>query len=208
MHRPILFSAPMVRALLNGSKTQTRRIVKPQGAAMRPMLEADGTPRGDWFISYPKFARVGNTGFKCPYGRPGDHLWVRETWASVPATAYRGVEVYQTVNPNDANEAAIYAAEWDRSGPARWRPSIHMPRWASRITLEVTKVRAERLNEISNFDCKSEGIDIDKVVSYQRAGADRPAAHAYRDIWEDINGPGSWAANPWVWCVEFRTVAP
>jgi hypothetical protein len=94
----------------------------------------------------------------CRHGQAGDRLWVRETWAHVPITAYRCSEgVQQTANPKDPDMAVVYAAGWDRSRPGRWRPSIHMPRWASRITLEITGVRVERLQEISEDDAKAEG---------------------------------------------------
>lgn len=196
--RGILFSAPMVRALLAGTKTQTRRIVKPPIGGI-------------------------NWGKRCPYGQPGDRLWVREKWAPVTATAYRMSDgVQQTVNPNDEDTAAIYAAGWDRSGPGRWRPSIHMPRWASRITLEVTGVRVERLQEISPADACAEGAaeildrphaDPLRSAAYDKFGVtlndgERYAGSvaAYAALWESINGPGSWDANPWVWVVEFKRV--
>jgi hypothetical protein len=141
----------------------------------------------------------GGFGFRCPHGQPGDRLWVRETFAIVPRTAYAASEgVQQTLRRDDDHDAAIYRAGWERSnGGLRWRPSIHMPRWASRITLEVTGVRVERLQDISEADARSEGI----------SRADCPDWHAttdYRALWESIHGPGSWAANPRVWVAEFR----
>jgi hypothetical protein len=229
--RPILFSAPMVRALLAGTKTQTRRIVKPQpGRVFSPgdvpvtsgELYAYATLDEGWMLvragHQPREnALVG----RCPYGVPGDVLWVREAFTCVPASAYRMSEgVQQTVNPDDPYEAAIYAAGWDRSIP-KWKPSIHMPRWASRITLRITDVRVERLNDISEANAKAEGIvqleppahngrrnfgvenmgpDVSPVCNQPTAG------RAYRFLWERINGSGSWDANPWVWAVSFERV--
>ena len=199
--RGILFSAPMVRAILAGTKTQTRRIVKHRG-------EMDQRDGGGWWpyrMSWSPGDPDGSEWMPCPYGQPGDRLWVRETWAHVPITAYRCSEgVQQTANPKDPDMAAVYAAGWDRSSPGRWRPSIHMPRWASRITLEITSVRVERLQEISQGDARAEGCD----GSSNSMGS---AFTEYVALWAKINGtegPVSWDANPWVWVVEFKRVKP
>ena len=150
--RPILFSGEMVRAILEGRKTQTRRAVKDQS-----IIEFNE----DGFIwaHNPKHGHPCDYGCSsspvsvCPYGQPGDRLWVRETHAIVPRTAYRqSVGVEQILKPDCNHDAAIFKASWDRSPPGRWRPSIHMPRWASRITLEITGVRVDRLCDISNDD--------------------------------------------------------
>lgn len=203
--RPILFSAPMVRALLAGTKTQTRRVVKPLPITLNRdtnSLEVD-----DENIANGRFAKQ----VPCPYGQPGDRLWVREAFDFLPAGGpdepQACVIVYWatgSTEPRCAPESynpMIYGHE-------KVRPSIHMPRWASRITLEVTHVRVERLQDISRSDAMAEGIDKESLASYKRAGVDRPAGFAYREIWESINGPGSWDANPWVWVVEFKPVAP
>jgi hypothetical protein len=189
--RPILFSGPMVRAILDGRKTQTRRIIKPQ-----PVCEREGS----YFLPKP-----------CPYGRPGDRLWVRETWAPVC-----------TFDPSPET-GALYRADPMYDGMEQfdwpWTPSIHMPRWASRITLEITGVRVERLNEISNSDCISEGLepvgpeavcegDGTKVQVARYGDCTSTARHLFSALWDSINGAGSWAANPWVWVVEFRRVMP
>jgi len=168
--RPILFSAPMVRALLAGTKTQTRRALRdgtwwtPEHGVIRM------APAG---LACTGFAHVA-----CPYGKPGNRLWVRETWAQ------HGLR-------------AVYRADGDErpTGAGAWRPSIHMPRKLSRITLEVTGVRVERLQDISTSDCWAEGIP---------SSPDVDPLHEYRDLWESINGTGSWDANPWVWVVEFK----
>jgi hypothetical protein len=179
--RPILFSAPMVRALLAGSKTQTRRIVKDK--------HIDAAPP----VCFFQWLRE-----NCPYGQTGDRLWVRETWI-----------------PRAAESAALYRADYDdaqASGLAGmysdrgWRPSIHMPRWASRILLEITGVRVERLQDISDHDALAEGVSPDMGLRWQ-SGDDTPRG-MYGELWESINGPGSWAADPWVWVVEFKRVTP
>lgn len=200
--RPILFSAPMVRAILDGRKTQTRRVVKPQPPSGFPFPQ-DATTGGvtacwwtdrnidaddlSWWPGYDH-----QEAMKCPFGSPGDLLWVRETWALNPDE-----------NPLDAG--AIYRATdpgWDDSESGlRWKPSIHMPRWASRITLEITSVRVERLNEITEEDAKAEGIPHDKWSFPQST---TPMRTGFQVLWESINGPGSWDANPWVWVVEFK----
>lgn len=207
--RPILFSAPMVRALLAGTKTQTRRTVKWPGHAEPDGVEAHEELSGE-FAPWLNGERLHT--IECPYGAPGDLLWVREAFTRVPATAYRMSEgVQQAVNPDDRDEAAIYAAGWDRSIP-KWKPSIHMPRWASRLTLEITDVRVERLQAISVADADAEcfggGFPWRALPElfpepYERWG-ELSIPECYARLWEHINGPGSWDANPWVWAVSFK----
>jgi len=203
--RPILFSGPMVRALLDGRKTQTRRIVKPRRHASLFAIEDDGSPV--WADSY--IMDPGNAEWRMrdnPYGVPGDRLWVKETHAVVPRTAYAMSEgVQQTLRPDDNHDAAVYFADWERSKPGRWRPSIHMPRWASRLTLEVTEVRVERLNVISEADAQAEGSQEPSLVPI--IGACWSERDAFAKLWEHINGTGSWDANPWVWAVSFRVLS-
>lgn len=219
--RPILFSAPMVRAILDGRKTQTRRIAPVSKLDIR---QHDGE-MVTWSVAFSKPVKgvlSSHSGGKlstdqacrivasqfCPYGQPGDRLWVRETWA------------------RDSEDGALfYRADVGRSGDAddwernrldgapnyRWRPSIHMPRAASRITLEITGVRVERLQDISEADARAEGSppshpSID-AISQEFGFCDFPRSW-YAQLWDQINGAGSWNANPWVWVVEFRRVAP
>ena len=198
--RPILFSAPMVRAILDGSKTQTRRVVKQDREGL---LDCEPTPAWDAFWQC----------VACPYGKPGDRLWCRETFAIVPRTAYaRSEGVQQMLRPDDDHDAAIYRAGWDRSnGGFRWRPSIHMPRWASRILLEIVSVRVERLQDISEDDARAEGIAYsERFEGYCTGEAEHFNSHdprqSYFSLWEAINGAGSVAANPWVWVVEFKRI--
>jgi len=173
--KPILFSGEMVRAILAGTKTQTRRVVKAKHVPFVSNL-LGGFLDGKWNQR------------PMPYGRPGDHLWVRETFAT-----------------DGAGLLWWRAAGDDQPKVGNWKPSIHMPRWASRITLEITAVRCERLNDISEDDARAEGVVAEppKTWIYR---ADYIAA--YRTLWESINGPGSWAQNPWVWVIEFKRIKP
>lgn len=217
--RPILFSGSMIRALLDGTKTQTRRAVKPQppsnvrdaGVINSGNPEANGTWLWLDHLDLDCASQVGDD-FRCPYGVPGDLLWAREAWTLVPATAYRMSEgVQQTVSPQDPHDAAIYCAGWDRSIP-KWRPSIHMPRWASRLTLDVADVRIERLTAISDADALAEGIiavappsrDGMRHFGVPGMAIDAPTpARAYLALWAAINGQASADADPWVWAVTF-----
>lgn len=191
--RPILFSAPMVRALLDGSKTQTRRIVKPQPTHFNPV----GVPRRAVPTGGPSDV------IRCPYGQPGDRLWVRE--------AYRTVAEADALPPRELTPAHRIWYEADtphQPGAGKLRPGMFMPRWASRITLEITGVRVERLQDISEIDALAEGVRRYSMLEQIQAGQDRWARHAYRSLWEQINGPGSWDANPFVWVVEFKRATP
>ena len=200
---PILFSAPMVRALLAGTKTQTRRIFKPD----RMTWDANGR-----YTTYAmrggELSTTGSGPFKpsswlhyCPYGQPGgDRLYVRETWAAQ--------HVYDHLPPRlIPQDARIhYAATEDRGG-LLWRPSIHMPRWASRITLEITSVRVERLQEIDIADAQAEGVSDTGAFILDGEGNEQGGPIAeYAVLWDQINGDGSWESNPWVWVVELKAI--
>jgi hypothetical protein len=188
--RPILFSGAMVRALLDGKKTQTRRVCKPANeAALTHVVECPYAQWGD---------EDGDVLFKSPYGVFGDQLWVRETFCPI----YPQDPSYNGGQPIEYDYAATYK-HGNRLGDSLgikkvWRPSIHMPRAASRITLEITGVRVERLQDISEADAMAEGI-THSTLNDPRV--------EYRWLWESINGPGSWDANPWVWCVSFRRIS-
>ena len=203
--RPILFSGPMVRAILEGRKTVTRRPVKRLALQW---LE-DGFEPG--FVANPDNAM-------CPYGQPGERLWVRETWARV-GTTDPGYLTYRATYPR------CLPAGWEsvpadiRDAGERWRPSIHMPRAACRILLEITAVRIERLQSITDQQAQAEGIERDAAMPtlWKRGPlhGDQNLVQvtnfpklAFRSIWEAINGHESWAANPWVWVVEFKRVTP
>ena len=221
--RPILFSGPMVLALLAGTKTQTRRAVKPQPWAS--CLIEEGMDGEAPFI-YSALHGEGpghdvqewRSPCTCPYGQPGDRLWVRETfvqgWDYDPVTdciqqfdadgKKRPIKTWYRAD--DADIDWCDADGWEANTP--WKPSIHMPRSASRITLEVTGVRAERLQDISEADAQAEGWTRRPEVSTDPQVHKEAARDWFMDLWESINGPGSWGANPWVWCVSFSRVMP
>lgn len=208
--RPILFNGEMVRAILDGRKTQTRRIAK---------VTSEGCQEG--FITplagfVPR--SIKNHISYCPFGKPGDRLWVRETW--------QGPLFYDEI-PEDWNsdkyktpEYCYYKASGDSCDftdaddnfVERWSPSIHMPRWASRILLEVTNVRVERLNDISEEDARLEGITDGGCLNCggnEPCGCSDPkpdARDAFIWLWESINGQGSWIDNTWVWVIEFKVI--
>jgi hypothetical protein len=212
--RPIIFSGAMVRAILEGRKAQTRRVVKPQ-----PIVESDGRMHWNgigWTTHHDRLTGLGGTMLtKCPFGRPGDRLWVRETFASPVAswTDY-GWEWDEDDGarlpggkPVPGNQfskrTAKYRADysdWHQDeGP--WRPPIHMPRWASRITLEVTDVRIERLHSLAEEDAQAEGVSPAETTD-----GDLSYALGFIDLWDSLNAKRghSWASNPWVWVVTFR----
>ena len=199
--RPILFSGPMVRALIDGRKTQTRRTLKPQpdfrgGAGDYHDAEEWGWEDEDGY--HVSVLDIAPNGY-----RVGDRLWVRETWAMVPYTAYLHSEGVQMTAHAGTHEAAIYRAGFDRSqGGIRWRPSIHMPRWASRLTLAVTDVRVQRLQEIGEDDAVSEGCPCqtdDDLSGMEARGW-------FRDLWDSPNAKRApWDSNPWVVALTFET---
>jgi hypothetical protein len=239
--RPILFSGPMVQAILAGRKTQTRRALKPQPPEdTGSLIVGEHHPtkvdrHGEQYPGAPvhgAYTTDGEWAVKCRYGAPGDRLWVRETFAE--KLAHTGKPL-----------GWAYRADGERAdyelGGGRWTPSIHMPRVACRLELEVTAVRVERLQDISEDDAKAEGCaaklhgtwwqgykDVGGTIGllHQQAEGetppdwmiephkdiprpwlDRPAKDAYKLLWDSINGAGAWAANPWVWVVEFKSAA-
>ncbi len=203
--RPMLFSAPMVRAILDGRKTVTRRAVKPQPAGEIRRGEPDFNHWIDtkyWERQNQKENRgIGTRGFACPYGQPGgDRLYVRETWAAPHA--------YDHLPPRlIPQDARIHYAATEERGGLRWRPSIHMPRAASRITLEINGVRVERLQEIDIADAQAEGVSDTGAFILDGEGNEQGGPIAeYAVLWEQINGPGSWDENPFVWVVTFRRI--
>lgn len=230
--RGIIFSAPMVMALLAGEKSQTRRLVKPVGndGGFVIVEQQDGSwwpQRSDdgesMFVTIDGYAH--EMPMRCPYGRPGDRLWVRETWRYVdwtedgePYIAYAadGARLLRRNAPEEwadrlfdtwamLSEPENYAID-NRAADRRWRSPIHMPRWASRITLEITGVRVERLQDISEADAMAEG-SRSWADEQDTPARDIPGGEThliYRQLWESINGADSWDANPLVWVVEFR----
>ncbi|UGQ37929.1 hypothetical protein LSO07_08630 [Janthinobacterium sp. PLB04] len=206
---PMLFSAPMVRALLDGSKKQTRRIMKPQPVPI------PGEPGKHWWPSNAaqSMMRV-EDGFQkhpgifddaCPHGQPGNRIWVRETFC-LDDDGHEEWPVFR------ADGAKLPQRQPTRK-PARWTPSIHMPRAASRILLEIVSVRVERLNDCSEADALAEGVKAEPCdhvrLSCEEIGCCGPTAKGmYAALWDHINGAGAWADNPWVWVIEFKRVTP
>lgn len=209
--RPILFSGAMVRAILEGRKTMTRRVVKPQPTPKCQELVRHGD---EWLeawededccgamvahADYPQYRHV------CRYGKSGDRLWVREThkgWFTYEGEQFVSYQADGSVlrfeRPQGHPEGGMLNGKCCAD---KWRPSIHMPRWASRITLEVTAVRVERLQEITDADALAEGACLPDACA--KDGCYRAA---FEGLWASINGVESWDANPWVWVVEFRRV--
>lgn len=218
--RGILFGAPMVRALLSGTKTQTRRIYKPRESEPYEIMGElpNGKPWPHWFDPNqgPEYHPV-----VCKYGEPGDILYVRETFSSFnraggrckPSAAEYILFADGSQMRRDGHitpPLAEYAP--DAFDGIKWRPSIYMPRWASRITLEVTDVRVERLQEITEEDARAEGAGNLCGVGNMRVMLEMgQARYEFASIWGTINGeygPKSWADNPWVWAISFRRIAP
>lgn len=215
--RPILFSSPMVRAILAGEKTQTRRVLKmtaagclaAQGKLPVSYHRADGTMQHAFADDSGHHAWIGKN-----YAEVGDRLWVRETWRSETNGGANGDD---SVEVRYAADGVVRRFE-HRDVGAAWvepraclrgvnAPGIHMPRWASRITLEVTGVRVERLQGIAEQDAVAEGVRaVHEPTSNVQNGYTIPARDKFADLWSSINGAESWEANPWVWVVEFRRV--
>ena len=212
--RPILFSAPMVRAILEDRKTVTRREIKPRMRSADCQFELHQQPDGSWRPMHTfDESCMDDQGTEhpivCPYGQPGDRLWVRETFG-LQVRHYGGGTgehiVYRATNPN-----AIYCKSAEgREYPVKWKPSIHMPRHSSRILLEITAVCVERLQDISRADIRAEGLQCPPELASDDVSPNYrdwyPAA--WRELWESINGADSWTVNPWVWVVEFKRVTP
>ena len=225
--RPILFSGPMVRAILEGRKSQTRRLLRvPDHPAVadwvldseyRAAARAHSEAVADQYVSTFPHGRV-----RCPYGVPGDRLWVRETFC----TCYDGQEAYEVIYAADntrrgfstASNATDDQLDWlERSMTThgeRGRPAIHMPRWACRLVLEVTASRVERLQDISEDDARAEGCEQKRyLVNPFKTGALRARfsgevstfKESYALLWDSLNAKRSpWASNPWVWAITFR----
>ena len=204
----MIFNAEMVRALLSGRKTQTRRIIKPQ-----PEATLSGSLSGKW-LSRPLngllLPKIEDIAIHCPFGVVGDRIWVRETFQG-PLFDYDLMDSYcKDPTPFEKPKFCVYKADgvpapefYDADDELHccWRPSIHMPRWASRILLEITNVRVERLQSITLGDiCKEVGCGLYDF---------RPATYGFQvweELWKSIYGAENWQANPWVWVIEFKRV--
>lgn len=241
IERGMIFNGEMVRAILDGRKTQTRRIIKNQREGESWSVKSAVVPRcpghtHDWWL--PTATRPYSALPRCPFGAVGDRIWVRETFQG-PLFDFEQMEAYQDDSSKFKKpEFCVYKADGkpapeffdaDENLHCCWRPSIHMPRWASRITLEITDVRVERLNSISDADCIAEGIipvpkdrDDDHQFwrDYRLSGDGTfcvpTPRESFESLWKSVRGksfdqkedtgPGSWHANPWVWVIEFKRI--
>ena len=203
--RGMIFNSEMVRAILNGRKTQTRRIIKGCAVGKDPIskfIQIGKKFIGCYPEDVPELIRE-----CCPYGVPGDRIWVRETWAEAGASA-PDLKLYR------ANYPALVPTHYENVPPAedvRWTPSIHMPRWASRITLEITGVRVEHLKSISEEEARSEGVARLREgfwKHYQPGWTQHQlcARGSFATLWDSIYGSGEWDRNPWVWVIEFKRI--
>ncbi|HEI9848862.1 TPA: hypothetical protein SLN67_001871 [Serratia marcescens] len=228
--RPVIFNGEMVRAILDGRKTQTRRLV-PEWQRPKYYPENDDEPHYNWMAVAQSDRRWGygvfgeteeacakelSTMAPCPFGNAGDRLWVRETFAAFDA------DWKHPGKPHDLKDGpwpnVVYPASVAKIPDGTCRQSIHMPRWASRITLEITAVRVERLNDISEEDAKAEGVraiennfgngpaycdyllpNLDDAAEWYNRASD-----SFKSLWKSIYGAESWRANPWVWVIEFK----
>jgi hypothetical protein len=218
--RPIIFSGPMVRAILEGRKTQTRRVIKNPYAKHASRVHSYNCGAEFDFILPSGDGRIE----LCPYGKPSDRLWVRETWALTGSQADVKLNEYFCPEMVLADHM-IFRADCDGYDNASqsWRPSIYMPRWASRIDLEITGIRVERLTDISNADAISEGALSVRTPEWDakhfpewkyqweeaiKKGEKPPIGplpkQTHAALWNEINGKGSWDTNPWVWVIEFK----
>lgn len=191
--RPILFNGHMVRAILGGQKTQTRRAVSGVRGDNCLLLRKPTKTRSGIVTHVLDAPERG----LCPFGQPGDRLWVRETWSQEGCGAG---EVHWRA---DALTAGGLRA--DEVAAMRWRPSIHMPRWACRLVLEITAVRVERLQAISEADAVAEGLSQSESGSWLPGPCDHPE-WAFHQLWAQVYGEPAWEANPWVWVIEFKRV--
>lgn len=220
--RPILFSAPMVRALLEGRKTQTRRVLRPQPGPFDALF----SDAGKWWTGDAESGEVHEV-LRVPYAI-GDRLWVREAFSVVfgggMSVSGDGEWDYIVEYRSGGQIELSYDGHYDSDPYSRladtqigdWRPSIHMPRWASRLTLIVTDVRVQRLRDISEADARAEGICADIAVTdahnhwVDLGGGDLitgwDARDVYASLWNYINGAGAWHSNPWVMAISFRTI--
>lgn len=221
----------MVRAILDGRKTQTRRPIKWKQTRFTEIGEREDGSHWPWSEDAEHACDFWHP---CPFGAVGDRIWVRETWSSDFANYYPNDRVWYAADNNRRLDIevvdgvrGIYSPESEVHVPFRWRPSIHMPRWASRILLEITDVRVERLNAISEEDAQREGVHTEvwdqTVVARNYADSDeffqfwsedmpyyvemnQLYRSSFRSLWDSIYGEESWKANGWVWVIEFKRV--
>ncbi|MCY1043303.1 hypothetical protein OV208_18445 [Corallococcus sp. bb12-1] len=225
--RPILFSGLMIRALLDGRKAVTRRLLKPQPAPNAPhdggttwvYRSKDGLHVPCGTVGHLTVAE--KMGLRCPYGQPGDRLWVKETWRPEASSMGHRIGWKLTYAADDAvlfSDLARVDASWRCPKAAKNGnvTPLFMPRWASRLTLDVAAVRVERLHDITEEDSRAEGVqrlleangwrNYEPEPAFESVSYHLTARESFASLWRSINGPESWDANPWVWRVEFRRV--
>jgi hypothetical protein len=221
IEHPILFQGDMVRAIIEGRKTQTRRIMEHQppgeGYKLIRLMDSTAKDRGKQ-IGKLHWAKVDNLNipdsddcyFNCPFGQVGDRLWVRETWFCNHAFYSPGPAFYDMGPLKELKEALVYRADGKFKDhfpedylEGKWKPSIHMPRWASRINLIIDEIRAERLHDITEEDAIAEGVDCVSVKAVKRQAA-WSRRQDFKNLWDKINGKKySWDSNPWLWVIKF-----
>lgn len=198
--RPIIFNAEMVKAIFDGRKTQTRRALTSHHINLIKFAAHIGEcyPLEDmhdgsqsYYLQY------------CPFGQIGDRLWVRETWCMSVNDDGHPINSSGELTSNECAEL-FYRSTPPKNLDAKWVPSIHMPRWASRINLEITGIRVERLNDISEADALAEGMDNGTSDAAMAAGWYEKPQRAFQRLWTQIYGEESWSSNPWVWVIEFK----
>jgi hypothetical protein len=205
--RPILFNTPMVQAILSGQKTQTRRIVNkaPTTEINHRLIALDNG--WNWQVDQqgivPTMHREIHNPMVCPFGQIGDRLWVRETFRLYDLDECPHAD-FPCGCPR--NGTPLYKASHDCGDGEKWKPSIHMPRSACRLILEITNIRIERLNDITSEDAKAEGFDYSTHPSAIQMGYAIGAKTNFRVTWEQIYGHNEWNKNPWVWVVEFKVI--
>ena len=205
----MIFNAEMVRALLDGRKTQTRRPIKWKQTRFTEIGEREDGSKWPWSEDAEHACDFWHP---CPFGAVGDRIWVRETFCTVDDTQYGGGKWvdYRATPKFEASHPAGWDCAPNDAEALKWRPSIHMPRWASRILLEITDVRVERLNAISQEDAQAEGMELTgwrPTYSDPDSGGEVMTLYDnFAELWSSIYGDESWKANPWVWVISFKRV--
>ncbi|HDZ9806810.1 TPA: hypothetical protein RU387_002544 [Klebsiella pneumoniae] len=207
--RGMIFNGEMVRAILDGRKTQTRRPIKWKQTRFTEIGEREDGSKWPWSEDAEHACDFWHP---CPFGAVGDRIWVRETFCTVDDTQYGGGKWvdYRATPKFEASHPAGWDCAPNDAEALKWRPSIHMPRWASRILLEITDVRVERLNAISQEDAQAEGMELTgwrPTYSDPDSGGEVLTPYDnFAQLWESIYGEESWKANPWVWVIELKRV--
>ncbi|EPM0570771.1 hypothetical protein WJB81_000864 [Klebsiella aerogenes] len=219
--RGMIFNGEMVRAILDGRKTQTRRIMKNQpehsGLGLRRVIDSkNGSDDGKYFWSLSDACglKIRSKSFTCPFGSVGDRIWVREAFRVHSRATDVATLVYKASERNSWTEQThrVPVSVCNKPAtPEKWTPSLHMPRWASRLLLEITDVRVERLREISQADAEAEGVGKLKKgfwKNYQPGWTEfqLTARGSFATLWKSIYGDESWYADPWVWVIEFKRI--